>query len=66
VTPYANEHLDYIREQNPSRDENWVVREHNLKFIKWFEDKVRSQPLETIDETIKWLAYDPRMIVHIY
>jgi uncharacterized protein YodC (DUF2158 family) len=60
------EHLCYIREQDPSRDENWVVQDHNLKFITWFEDKVRSQPSEIIDETVKWLEYGPRMIVHTY
>jgi Domain of unknown function (DUF4218) len=26
VAPYVTEHLDYIQKQNPSRDENYVIR----------------------------------------
>jgi Domain of unknown function (DUF4218) len=34
VAPYVNEHLAVIRENNPLKDEIWVINEHNLKFIK--------------------------------
>jgi hypothetical protein len=44
----------------------WVINEHNLKFIKWFTDRVNSQISETIDEIVKWLAYGPGAMVHTY
>jgi Domain of unknown function (DUF4216)/Domain of unknown function (DUF4218) len=66
VAPYVNEHLAVIRENNPLKDEIWVINEHNLKFIKWFTDRVNSQISNTIDETVKWLAYGPGAMVHTY
>jgi Domain of unknown function (DUF4218) len=34
VAPSVNEHLAYLRENNPFKGEIWVINEHNLKFIK--------------------------------
>jgi hypothetical protein len=53
VAPYVNEHLAVIRENNSFKGEIWVINKHNLKFIKWFTDRVNSQISNTIDETDK-------------
>jgi Domain of unknown function (DUF4218) len=53
MAPYVNEHLAVIRENNLLKGEIWVMNEHNLKFIKWFTDRVNSQISNTIDETVK-------------
>jgi hypothetical protein len=62
----VNEHLTEIKEYNPLRDENWITREHNLKFIKWFEEKVKSQTIENVNETVQWLSYGLGSTVHTY
>jgi Domain of unknown function (DUF4216)/Domain of unknown function (DUF4218) len=66
VAPYVNEHLAVIRENIHFKGEIWIINEHILKFIKWFTDRVNSQISDTIDETVKWLAYDPGVMVHTY
>jgi hypothetical protein len=66
VVPYVNEHLANLRENNPFKGETWVINECNLKFIRWFTDRVNSQTSETIDETVKWLAYSPGAMVYSY
>jgi hypothetical protein len=53
VVPYVNEYLAYLRENNPFKGETWIINEHNLKFIKWFIDRVNSQTSEIIDEIVK-------------
>jgi Domain of unknown function (DUF4218) len=53
VAPYVNELLTNLRENNPFKGEISVINEHNIKFIKWFTDRVNSQIPEIIDETIK-------------
>jgi Domain of unknown function (DUF4218) len=40
VTPYVNDHMVELREQNPLKDEGWVRNEHNRTFIDWFAQKV--------------------------
>jgi hypothetical protein len=37
-----------------------------LKFIKWFEEKVKSHTIEDVNETVKWLAYGPGPTAHTY
>jgi Domain of unknown function (DUF4218) len=40
VTPYVNNHMVELREQNPLKDEEWVRNEHNRIFVDWFAQKV--------------------------
>jgi hypothetical protein len=53
MSPYVNEHLANLRENNPFKGETWVINEYNLKFIKWFTDRVNYQIPDTIDKTVK-------------
>jgi len=67
VAPYVIKHLAELREQNPWKGENWILNEHNRKFIKWFQDRVQSQEFdENVSENIKWLAYGPGSTAHTY
>ncbi|XP_019197730.1 PREDICTED: uncharacterized protein LOC109191558 [Ipomoea nil] len=69
VHPYLEQHLSIIRQQNPSKGEMWVTKEHNSTFITWFKDTVMqelSQVPNNITETIRWLSYGPRFVVSTY
>src|SRR3954464_8132250 len=58
-----------LRDLNPNRNENWIVREHNRSFIPWFRDhiysKYRSDPA-SVTERLRCLAYGPTVIVLSY
>ncbi|XP_019163443.1 PREDICTED: uncharacterized protein LOC109159786 [Ipomoea nil] len=69
VHPCLEQHLSIIRQQNPSKGEMWVTKEHNCTFITWFKDTVMqelSQVPNNITETIRWLAYGPGLVVSTY
>ena len=35
VTPFVNEHLRHLREDNPNRNEAWVAKNHMHGFNTW-------------------------------
>src|SRR3954462_7045224 len=62
-------HKIVLRDLNPNRNENWIVREHNRSFIPWFREhiysKYRSDPASET-ERLRCLAYGPSIIVFSY
>lgn len=69
VEPYVEMHKDVLRGENHNRNENWIVREHNQSFIKWFKDHIysnfHSDPA-SITERLRCLAYGPSLHVFSY
>jgi hypothetical protein len=69
VEPFVEMHKVVLRDLNPNRNENWIVREHNRSFIPWFRDhiysKYRSDPA-SVTERLRCLAYGPSVIVLSY
>ena len=43
VEPFIEMHKAILRGENQSRNENWIVREHNKSFIQWFKDHIYSK-----------------------
>ncbi|XP_056688175.1 uncharacterized protein [Spinacia oleracea] len=69
VQPYIDDHMAYLKEKNPLKDDQWLAKEHNDTFIAWFQVKVMSQRTKTpkvVCEMIKWLAYGPELLVDSY
>ncbi|XP_066159865.1 uncharacterized protein [Oryza sativa Japonica Group] len=40
VTPYFEEHLAKVRQDNIGRSDIWINREHGARFNEWFKDRV--------------------------
>ena len=69
VESFIEMHKAILRGENQSRNENWIVREHNQSFIQWFKDhiysKFHSDPA-SISDRLRCLAYGPSSIVFSY
>lgn len=47
VHPYLDEHMAFLRTNNPSKGERWLAEQHNRSFISWFKDRVMFELTET-------------------
>ncbi|KAK7266896.1 hypothetical protein RIF29_19556 [Crotalaria pallida] len=69
VEPYVEKHKEILRSSNPSRNENWITREHNRCFIKWLRDHIIEElniNPDSISERLRWLANGPSIHVLSY
>ena len=41
VEPYIEEHMDFVRSENPGKNETWVTRHHMETFGDWCEKNAR-------------------------
>jgi hypothetical protein len=39
VAPYIEQHLQWLREENEDRAENWIMKEHKHCFTNWLKDQ---------------------------
>jgi Domain of unknown function (DUF4218)/Domain of unknown function (DUF4216) len=63
VAPYVDEHLNELRQHNPSATEIWINKEHNSKFCEWFKERVQSQPANAVTEIVRRLSFGPQATV---
>ncbi|XP_048604933.1 uncharacterized protein LOC106422183 [Brassica napus] len=62
VEPYVDMHLQHLQDTNEKcrRDATTLWRLHSQKFASWVKDQIPIS-LENHEETLKWLAYGPRL-----
>ena len=67
VTPYINEHMAILRQQNYTRSHRWLTDEHNRSFIGWLKERVKNQPERSpVNETVRLLGEGPQMVVRTF
>src|ERR1051325_8297722 len=69
VESFVEMHKAILRGENQSRNENWIVREHNQSFKQWFKDQIYSKfhsDPASISDRLRCLAYGPSSIVFSY
>nr|ABA94306.1 transposon protein, putative, CACTA, En/Spm sub-class [Oryza sativa Japonica Group] len=58
VTPYFEEHLAKVRQDNIDRSDIWINREHGARFNEWFKDRV-ARSIDGPSEILQRLARGP-------
>jgi len=58
VFPYILHHEGLVKENNPKRSKNWVLKEHNKTFLDWFKDTIFAD--DNAYETLRKLADGPK------
>ncbi|XP_052138879.1 uncharacterized protein LOC127757419 [Oryza glaberrima] len=58
VTPYFEEHLAKVRQDNIGRSDIWINREHGARFNEWFKDRV-ARSTDGPSEILQRLARGP-------
>jgi hypothetical protein len=58
VTPYFEEHLAKVRQDNIGRSDIWINREHGSRFNEWFKDRV-ARSTDGPSEILQRLARGP-------
>jgi hypothetical protein len=53
VTPYFEEHVMKIQQENMSRSDNWINKNHNSHFNEWFKNHIATLT-EGVSETLTW------------
>ncbi|XP_078161105.1 uncharacterized protein LOC144557158 [Carex rostrata] len=67
VTPYIDEHMAILRQQNYTRSQKWIIDEHNRCFIGWLKERVKSHSeMSPVSETVRLLGQGPRMVVRTF
>ncbi|XP_078167221.1 uncharacterized protein LOC144561984 [Carex rostrata] len=67
VTPYIDEHMAILRQQNYTRSQKWITDEHNRCFIGWLKERVKSHSeMSPVSETVRWLGQGPQMVVRTF
>jgi ssDNA-binding Zn-finger/Zn-ribbon topoisomerase 1 len=69
VHPYVAEHMNFLREQYPSKNGPQLIKEHNRSFLTWFKRRVMDQFSDTpneVSDMVRWLAYGPKCQVISY
>ena len=61
VAPYMDEHMNFIRSENPGKSEAWITRHHIDNFAVWLRAKLMDDG--TIAEQLQWLARGPSMTI---
>ncbi|XP_078161083.1 uncharacterized protein LOC144556569 [Carex rostrata] len=67
VTPYIDEHMAILRQQNYTRSQKWITDEHNRCFIGWLKERVKSHSeMSPVSETVRLLGQGPQMVVRTF
>ncbi|XP_078149690.1 uncharacterized protein LOC144545009 [Carex rostrata] len=67
VTPYIDEHMAILRQQNYTRSQKWITDEHNRCFVGWLKERVKSHSeMSPVSETIRLLGQEPQMVVRTF
>ncbi|XP_071713737.1 uncharacterized protein [Rutidosis leptorrhynchoides] len=59
IDPFIQEHMSFLRQQNPKKSAKWLVNQHKITFSEWLKDKVR-RTLPNIDKTVEALGFAPK------
>jgi hypothetical protein len=57
VEPYIEVHKEFLRSQNPGKNEAWITREHMETFSGWLQKECQRD--QNIDEQLYLLARQP-------
>jgi hypothetical protein len=67
ITPFANEHKQQLREDNPNRGRAWLANMHMQGFSKWLRDYVETcSNNDVITDEIRNIATGPLFTVTRY
>ena len=69
VAPYVEQHMNILRCANPTKNENWISREHNHSFIAWLKKQIYVQMVRdpsSVSDKLRWLSKGPRTHVFCY
>ncbi|XP_078167222.1 uncharacterized protein LOC144561985 [Carex rostrata] len=67
VTPYIDEHMAILRQQNYTRSQKWITDEHNRCFVGWLKERVKSHSeMSPVSETVRLLGQGPQMVVRTF
>ncbi|XP_040379132.1 uncharacterized protein LOC121054193 [Oryza brachyantha] len=58
VASYVDEHLGFLRHENPGRSDSWVRNKHMSSFNEWFKNRITNEQ-NLSSETLKWLSQGP-------
>ncbi|XP_040376344.1 uncharacterized protein LOC102707560 [Oryza brachyantha] len=58
VVSYVDEHLGFLRHDNPGRSDSWVRNKHMSSFNEWFKNRIAIEQ-NLSSETLKWLSQGP-------
>ncbi|KAF1863253.1 hypothetical protein Lal_00031337 [Lupinus albus] len=61
--------MEMLKKSNPSKNENWVSKEHNQCFIKWLKHHIDEElniNVDSVFERLKWLTNCPSIHVLSY
>ncbi|XP_071688567.1 uncharacterized protein [Rutidosis leptorrhynchoides] len=61
IDPFIQEHMAFLRQQNPKKRAKWLANQHKITFSEWLKDKVR-RTLPNIDKTIEALGFVPKHV----
>ncbi|XP_071708870.1 uncharacterized protein [Rutidosis leptorrhynchoides] len=61
IDPFIQEHMAFLRQQNPKKSAKWLANQHKITFSEWLKDKVR-RTLPNIDKTIEALGFAPKHV----
>jgi hypothetical protein len=59
MEPLIQQHINELREQNNEHTEDWVMKEHKLRFSTWLMDQDIPYGESMNEKTIKMLASRP-------
>nr|AAT85787.1 transposase family protein [Oryza sativa Japonica Group]ABF96900.1 transposon protein, putative, CACTA, En/Spm sub-class, expressed [Oryza sativa Japonica Group] len=65
VTPYFEEHLAKVRQDNIGRSDIWINKEHGARFNEWFKDRV-ARSIDGPSDILQRLARGPSWDVDIW
>jgi hypothetical protein len=65
VSPYIDEHKEWLHQENPGRSEASIVRAHMKGFNSWFKKQILSLS-SYIDEGLRHLAEGPLFTITSY
>ncbi|KAL3617164.1 hypothetical protein CASFOL_038911 [Castilleja foliolosa] len=66
IQPYLDEHKAVIKEQNPRKNEKWLLIAHNKTFLSWLKNHVKNDASERVRrlasgpnfDVLCWQGYD--------
>ncbi|XP_071687958.1 uncharacterized protein [Rutidosis leptorrhynchoides] len=61
IDPFIQEHMAFLRQQNPKKSAKWLANQHKITFSEWLKDKVR-RTLPNIDKTVEALGFAPKHV----
>jgi predicted acetyltransferase len=64
VEPYIEVHKEFLRSQNPGKNEAWITRQHMEAFGGWLQKECQRD--QNIDEQLYLLARQPSWHILTY